>query len=817
MKNLVTLALVLWSSALWAQHTLSGVVTDRATGEPLAGAHVVLSGPRTLGAVTDNEGRFAFHNLTATTWQLRVSYVGYLVHQDTLTVPGANHLHIALAADPYLQDEVVVLGTRAHEEAPFTFTEVKKEDLEDVNLGKDMPYLLQSLPSVVTYSDAGAGIGYTGMRIRGSDPTRINVTLNGIPYNDAESQGVFWVDLPDIASSVQSIQVQRGVGSSTNGAGAFGATVNMQTTGLNKEAYGYLDNAFGSFNTRKHTLAAGTGLLNNAFTIDARLSKIYSDGYIDRAFADLNSWFVSAGYTDAATMLRFNIFSGKEVTYQAWYGTPEARVRNDEAGMLAYIARNGLSPAEADNLLSSGRTYNYYTYDNQVDNYRQDHYQLLFSRQLGSLFTLNTALFYTHGEGYYEQYKADQNLSDYGFAGPIIGGVQIDTTDLIRRRWLNNDFYGFTFSALYNPGNWQFTLGGAWHTYDGDHYGEIIWAEIAGNARIRDRYYDNNGFKVDYNVYLKTTYHLNDKLAVYVDLQYRNIYYALKGLDSDRQWLQNKYNWPFFNPKAGINYRLNSATSLYASYSIANKEPSRSDLIDHTGLQEPVPETLHDIEIGYRKKSGNMRFNANFYYMLYKNQLVLTGELNDVGAPLRANVPDSYRTGIELDGAWQLTPVWGLAFNAAFSQNIINNFTEVIYDYGPNWDEYNAIEIEHGKTNIAFSPSLVAGASLRLTPVKGLEVSWEHRYVGDQYLDNTSNENRKLVAYYLSDLRAGYTFKALKLKEIKIKLAVYNLFNNLYEANGYTFGYRGGGSEVRENFYYPQAGINFMAGLSLAF
>ena len=816
MKSLILAVMVLTGHYVVAQHQFAGFVNDKSNSTALVGANVVLQGHQTLVAATDAAGHFVFDDLPAGEYLITVSYVGYQEFQQTIRVPELDFLKITLTETPYLQDEVIVMATRAGKDAPLAYSEIKKEELEEINMGKDMPYLLEGMPSVVTTSDAGAGVGYTGIRIRGSDPTRVNVTLNGIPYNDSESQGVYWVDLPDIASSVESIQVQRGVGTSTNGAGAFGASINIQTTGLNEKAYATLDNAFGSFNTRKHTIAAGTGLINNAFTVDARLSKIYSDGYLDRAYADLNSYYLSLGYYGKTSLLKFNIFSGKEVTYQAWYGTPEARVRNDVQGMQDYIARNGLTPAEADNLLNSGRTYNYYTYDNQVDNYRQTHYQLLYSQDITDKFMLNTALHYTHGEGYYEQYKADQNLSDYGFSGPVIGGIQVDTTDLIRRRWLNNDFYGLTFSGHYQPtSRLELTLGGAWNAYDGDHYGEIIWAEIAGNANIRDRYYDNNGYKTDFNLYLKGSYDITEPLSAFADIQYRAINYTLSGIDNDRLPVDGDYNYQFINPKAGLNYRLTPGTNLYLSYSVGNKEPVRTDFIDSPDGSLPVPETLHDIELGYKKTGTKLRLNLNFYYMYYQNQLVLTGELNDVGSPLRTNVASSYRTGLELEATYAIAPEWTVMGNATFSKNMINNFTEVIYDYGQNWDEYNVVRIDHGTTNISFSPEVIAGGTIRYQPTAGLAINWIHRYVGDQYLDNTSNNNRKIDGYYLSDLRVNYSFSALKMKSIGLNLAIYNLFNNLYEANGYTFGYRGGGAEVRENFYYPQAGINFMAGITL--
>lgn len=798
-----------------AQNKLSGTVKNTHAA-PLQGANIVLAGPSSLAGTSNFEGKFTFNKLKKGHYTIEVSFVGYKTYTTALEIPYVGELTVELEEDPYLADEVVVIATRAGDKAPLAFSEIDKVTLEETNMGKDMPYLLENTPSVVTTSDGGTGVGYTGIRIRGSDPTRVNVTLNGIPYNDSESQGVYWVDLPDFASSVESIQVQRGVGTSTNGAGAFGASINVQTNGLNKAAYATFDNSFGSFNTRKHTLNAGTGLLNDKFTVDARLSKIYTDGYLDRAYADLDSWYVSGGYYGKSSLLKFNIFSGHETTYQAWYGTPEARVRNDVQGMQDYISRNFLSQEDADNLLNSGRTYNYYTYDNEVDDYTQTHYQLLYSQDISESFLLNAALHYTKGGGYYEQYKAGEDLADYGITEPIIGTDTITTSDLIRRRWLDNDFYGLTFSGHYSPSqSTEIILGGAWNRYEGDHFGEVIWAEFAGDSQIRDRYYDNYAEKTDYNVYLKGSIDLSSSLSAFGDLQFRGIDYLLVGTDNDQQLLGDNFNWQFFNPKIGLSYFLDAGRNLYASFSVANKEPSRSDIIDNLTGTTPIQETLHDYELGYRQTKSPLQLNANLYYMDYVNQLVLTGQLNDVGSSLRANVPKSYRLGLELEVGYQVTDNFQLSGNLTISENKIKEYTEYIYDYGVNWDEYNEVAIVHKNTNIAYSPSVIAGGLLRFTPISGLNLVWSNKYVGDQYLDNTSNEQRKLDGYYLSDFRANYGFSALSMKRISLNFAVYNIFNKHYEANGYTWGYMGGGNEVRENFYYPQAGTNFMVGITL--
>lgn len=714
--------------------------------------------------------------------------------------------------------EVVISSTRATAKTPMTYNTVSAEEIEENNTGRDIPYLLEMTPSVVTTSDAGAGIGYTGIRIRGSDAARVNVTLNGIPYNDPESQGVFWVNLPDFASSVSSIQVQRGLGTSTNGAGAFGASINIETDGLNRGSYAQLNNSYGSFNSRKHTVKFGTGLIADKFAFDARLSQITSDGYVDRATSDLRSYFVSGGYYGKRSLVKFNIFSGHEKTYQSWYGVPESRINNDIDGMNAYVARNGLSRRDSINLLSSGRTYNQYTYDNEVDNYEQTHYQLISAFDLSADLTLNVALFLIHGEGYFEQYKYDRTLADYGLQDVVIGTETVTETDLIQRRWLNNNFYGTTFSLDYQPSHaLKLTLGGAWNEYDGDHFGRVIWAQFASNGPIRHTYYDNNSIKKDFNLFGKALYDLNEQISLFGDLQYRTIDYTMAGDDNDGLTLDQSHNYNFFNPKFGMRYQLTDQSSMYASVAIGSKEPIRNDFTDNVNGTVPKTEKLTDIEIGYNRTTANYSFSANLYWMDYKDQLVLTGELNDVGSSLRANVDKSFRRGLELQFGYQLSPELRVNANGTFSQNKIESYDETIYNYGLGWDEYNADVISYGETDIAFSPNIIAGGNLDYTPIEGLNLRWIHRYVGQQFLDNTATDSRKLDAYYVSDAIASYTLKGESFKKINLQLAVYNLFNKMYSANGYTWGYRGGGDEIRENFYYPQAGTNFMLGLNLTF
>ncbi len=815
MKKVIIIALMqLLAMHSSAQFILSGQLTDE-SAKPLAGAHVSLS---SVGAtVTDHDGKFVFNNVSDGKYSIKFSFVGYEEVNESIVISGNLVFDKTLTSVLILTDEVVVTSTRAFDNSAMTYTMVSGEELQKRNMGQDLPIMLDLQPAVVTTSDAGAGIGYTGIRIRGSDATRINVTINGIPLNDPESQGVFWVNLPDLSSSVDDIQIQRGVGTSTNGAGAFGATLNIKTTGYRGKPYAEISNSIGSFNSRKHTLSVGTGLVSDHFVVDARLSRIYSDGYIDRAYSDLSSYFTSAAYYGKATMVKFNIFAGKEKTYQAWWGVPESRIDNDVEAMNEYIINNGLDAEEANNLLTSGRTYNYYTYDNEIDNYQQNHYQFLFAQDISSSVTFNAAFYKVHGEGYFEQFRKDDDFADYGLDDVVVGADTITSTDLIRRRWLNNDFYGTNMSFDIHPNeNLIMIAGGAWSTYQGAHYGEIIWAEFASNSSIRYQYYNNLGDKDDLSVFVKGIYSL-DNLHLFGDLQVRSVGYQVFGIDNDRRPLNIDENLFFFNPKFGATVDVNTDAKIYASISVGNREPVRNDYIDAPTNEIPTHETLVDFESGYKKNGNNLSFEANVYYMAYKNQLVLTGELNDVGSGIRKNVDNSYRAGIELQLAARLGAKTQLNINGAFSSNKIEEFEEVIYDYGVNWDEFNIIRTTFANTDLSFSPSIVAGGSLSYFPSPNFEISFLSKYVGKQYLDNTSNPDRAIDAFFKNDIRMIYTFFPEFMNGINISLLVNNVFNSLYESNGYTYGYIGGGQEFRENLYYPQAGINFLASLVLKF
>lgn len=808
-KIFFLLSCLLLPLGLLAQHTLQGTITEEVSGNPLPGATVVLE--NTSRATTTNlEGHFELADLEEGTYTLRVSFVGYETYTRRLRLDSNMNLPIQLAeGTTYLADEVIVSATRATEKTPTTYSEVEREAIEKQNFGQDIPYLLNFTPSIVTTSDAGAGVGYTGLRIRGSDATRINVTVNGIPLNDAESHGVFWVNMPDFASSVESMQIQRGVGTSTNGAAAFGATVNIQTSTLNQAPYAETENSYGSFNTWRHTARVGTGLINDHFTFDARLSKISSDGYIDRSFSDLKSFYLSGGYYTENTLIKANIFSGKEHTYQAWYGTPEE-------------------------LLETDRTYNHYTYENETDNYQQDHYQLIAAHDLNPALTLNGALHYTRGRGYYEQFREDDPFTAYPSFGidSLVtenrvtaddGSIvtmrdTIFTTDLIRQRWLDNHFYGATWSADYQPGNrLQFVLGGGWNRYLGDHFGEVIWSQFAGNSRIRDRYYDNTAKKEDLNIYLKTFYQLTASLNLFVDVQGRFIDYSFEGIDNDLRPIEGAHNFNFFNPKAGATYVFDPQNRLYASFAKGSREPVRNDFIDAPQGRLPEAEILRNLEVGYERKGRRFQATANYYLMDYKNQLVLTGELNDVGSPIRTNVDRSYRTGVELQLAYHPHDWINLSANATFSRNKISRFTEAIPLYNENWVLEEVQYNEHPETDIAYSPSVIAGGIFSLSPFPWMEASLLSKYVGKQYLDNTQSESRRLDPYFTNDLRINTHFSPLFLKELTIGLLVNNLFNVAYESNGYTYGYGYAGDVAYYNYYYPQAGRNFLVNVGVAF
>lgn len=772
-----------------AQFSVAGKVNQQ-NGVALVGANIKVKGAN-FATSTNTNGSYQFAQLPAGKYTLVISYLGYFTQEHTLTLAKNTEVNIVLLPQSFVADEVVVSATRVSKNAAFTYKNLSKKDLEKANQGQDLPYLLNQTPAVVVSSDAGAGVGYTGIRIRGSDATRINVSLNGIPVNDAESQGSFFVNLPDLASSVDNIQIQRGVGSSANGAGAFGASINIQSTTRRDSAYAELNNTFGSYATLKNTVNLGTGLINNRFSFDGRLSQIKSDGYIDRASSDLKSFFVTGAYYGKQDILRFNVFSGKEKTYQAWNGIDE-------------------------NMLLTNRKHNDFTYDNQTDNYQQDHYQLFYTRNINKQLVANVALHYTYGRGYYEEFKENRTLADYKLPNLTIGGTTITKSDLVRQLWLDNDFYGTTYSLAYTPkDNLSLTLGGAYNNYDGRHFDEVIWAKYAnydGGTSMRHRYDDNDAFKSDFNIFTRANYQLND-VVLFADLQYRNIYYSYFGIDKQGNPAQQSARLAFFNPKFGVTYNLNTAANVYASVAVGNKEPNRRDFTDSNLSTRPKHEQLTDIEFGYRTQQDRLTVGLNGYAMLYKDQLINTGKLNEVGGFTRQNVPNSYRIGLELDGAVKLTESFTWLATAALSQSKIKAFTEYVYD---DTLVGNLLTFDYKNTNIAYSPQFIASSELAYR-YKNAGISLISKYVGKQHLDNTSAKDRMLSSFFINDIRLTYNTKALGIKNVGLNFLVNNIFNVKYVANGGSGAYLSEGYFGRYNYYYPQATRNFLLSLNLRF
>lgn len=806
MKYLWTLSMALLVTlAAQAQVTVSGTITD-AAGAPLAGASVVLKNTF-KGTQTDAQGAFRLTEVQPGDYTVVVSYVGYSTAQRPLIVSQvAPTIDIALQESSIVADEVVVQGTRARANTPITFTTLERNDIARVNVGQDMPQILEFTPSAVTTSDAGNGIGYTGIRIRGTDPTRINVTINGVPLNDAESQGVFWVNLPDFASSTESVQIQRGVGTSTNGGSAFGATVNLLTNKLNPEPYGELNTTVGSFGTAKNTLRLGSGLIGGKFTLDGRVSRIVSDGYIDRASSDLFSYYLSGAYYGNNQSLRFNVFHGQEVTYQAWYGVTQSQI--DDLGRT-------YNPAGTE---KPGTPY-----DRQVDDYQQTHYQLVYNRAFSRQLDFNATLHYTRGAGFYEEYKAGENLADYG-----ILDTSLVASDLVRRRWLDNDFYGVVYSLDYRSTNekWQATLGGGWNNYIGRHFGRVIDLIATPEADPSHEYYFNEATKNDFNLYLKNTYALSSRLNAFLDLQYRRIGYQFGGVDQDGSPLTQQVDFNFFNPKAGLTFELAPQSALFAYFGVANKEPNRDDFVDNPPSSQPRPERLYDVEMGYRKATEKLAFSANYYMMYYRDQLVLTGRINDVGEYIRTNIDRSYRTGIEVEGQWKINRHLEWAANATFSQNRVIAHREFVdaYDAAFNWIGQEAID--HENTDIAFSPSWIGGSVLRYYPLAHLDafaqqrqlfVAWQSKYVGRQYVDNANGQS--LDPYFLQDVNISYTHKLPRgiFKAVTISAWMRNAFDEDYISNAWTYRYNFDGALAQDVGLYPQAGRNYFLTVNLTF
>ena len=782
-----------------AQNNFVGRVTD-SSGDPIVGANILIE-ESNLITYTDEKGKF-YLNSNSTNIDIQVSHVGYLTKEIEFSNPN-QEINIVLDDGIILKDEIKVISTRAKDNSPFAFTNISKSFIEKNNSGKDIPFLINSTPSTYSTSDAGNGIGYTGVRIRGSDATRINVTINGIPYNDSESHGVFWVNVSDLASSANSIQVQRGVGSSTNGGGAFGGTVSIKTGKASEDFKLKYSSSAGSYKSFKNTLELNSGLIKNKINMNLRLSKINSDGYVDRATSDLKSYYASASYYSDKTSIDLINFSGKERTYQSWWGTPEGRINNDIDEMNNVIANNGYSDEQADNLLNSGRTFNYYTYDNQTDNYQQDHYQMHFNHDISNTANLHLALHYTYGRGYYEEFREDDNLSNY------YDFLENKSLDLVRRRWLSNHFYGLTYSFSKKFDKSEINIGGALNEYDADHFGEIIQPQLM----VSEPYYFSKSFKKDGNIFIKYNLNITESAELFTDLQLRGYSHKMKGNDNDKSIIDVNKNNIFFNPKIGLTKSLNDKVSLYGSVAIANREPIRSDYID--SKIEPKHESLVNIELGKSFNYNIGSFNTNLYLMEYNNQLITTGEVNDVGAYIRENVKKSRRVGVEFTSVLN-TKDFYVNSSLSLSRNLVYNFNETLYDYGADFSQYNIIENKYVITDLAFSPGVLLNNHFEWKANKFLSFILNSKYVGKQYLDNTSNEKRVLKDFLINDFKIQTNLTNNVFNNLFFKIEINNIFNVKYSSNGYTFGYYGGMDyEVRENYFYPQATRNIMFSVSI--
>lgn len=717
-------------------------------------------------------------------------------------------------------EDVSIIATRAGDKDPSTFQNISKQEIQKNNLGQDLPYMLDLTPSLVTTSDAGTGVGYTGMRIRGIDATRINVTVNGVPINGGDDQSVYWVDMPDIASSVENVQIQRGVGTSTNGSGAFGGSVNIRTDAFSAKPYGALSASIGSFGTRKVTAKASSGLIKNIFFIEGRGSYLVSDGYVDRASSNLWSYFVTAGIVKNKTLLRFVHFNGHEKTYQSWYG----------------LAQDSLATNRRYNVAGTDYGQNPSPWYNQIDNYGQQYYQLILNQGIAKRWNLNAVAFATVGGGYYEEYKVGASLDGYG-----ITNAPFTNADLIRHKWLKTLYAGGIFSLNYNnQKNLDATIGGMFANFGGQNFGNVIWVRDFTNFDPNARYYSSEFHKNDGNIYIKANYSPVKALSLFADLQYRYVSINGKGIDDSKTPFDINQSYHFFNPKAGLSIKTGKVGRVYASYALAHREPTRDDFIQNISVGAPKAEQLQDVEAGLDitndmvksdKVWVNFPIHLNGYYMHYTDQLVLTGKLNDVGNPIRVNVPLSYRAGVELLGEMNFykpqasAKFFGLRYSVSYNLSKIQNYTEYVPAYDANYSPIDSLAkiTSYKNADIAFSPKWVGFIEANAVVLKHLELGWSFKFISRQYLDNTQSEERSLKPYWYSNIRISYPYQISQRAQVRFTLLLNNIFNQLYESNGYTYRERYLNSDgsvtnpVSYNYYYPQAGFNLLGGIELRF
>lgn len=824
-KLLLLLAGILLTLQVAGQNLITGKVTDD-SGAPLPGAHIAILG-QGQGTVTNAEGNYQLKTPATGVITLQVSFVGYeRIRKKTNLSKKTTTVNFQMVSTSIWADAVIVQATRAGAGTPAAYQNLSGDELQKSQHAQDIPYLLSLTPSVVESSEAGIGTGYTSMRIRGTDPTRINVTVNGIPLNDSESQGVFWVNMPDFSSSVENVQIQRGVGTSTNGSGAFGATLNFKTESVNKNPYAEINSHAGSFNTFKNNVNVGSGLINEHWSFDARISKVKTDGYIDYTFSDHESMYLSGAYYDENTLIQANIIYGNQKTGISWWGVPTEMLDTDRT----------YNPAGQYTDMEGNNRY----YKDQTDNYKQTHYQLHMMQQITARWNASMAIHYTRGEGYYEQYKEEEDFTDYGLPNIEVGDTLVRignreivvpdsvlySSDMIRQKWLDNHFYGVTYATNYDLDNVQLTLGGAWNRYEGDHYGNIIWSEFTSLNENQYQWYLNTGTKTDFNIFGKINYQITSALSLFGDVQYRYIDYELDGTDDNMEALVQHHTYNFVNPKAGFMLKPSSSWEAYAMFAVANREPTRSDLKaavrDNDAL--PTHETLYDFEWGGNWHSKKAALGINFYAMLYKDQLVSTGEKSDVGYDIKTNVDKSYRLGVELMANWQPIKKLELGGNLTLSKNQIEDFVEYIDLYDANWNSKGQVKRSLGTTDISYSPDIVGSAQLTYRPINNLAFTWTSKYVGEQYFDNTSSDARKLDAYTVSNVDARYQIPVKFARDLEISFTVFNVLDNEYENNaygGHSLIETGKAGEAPEDatwsYHFPQAGIHFIGGLKIRF
>jgi iron complex outermembrane recepter protein len=791
-KNFINFMLMMaFHSLIQAQYqhaTLNGTVYDSETGIPLPGAHVRLDGTF-YASITNGEGKFHLKNIKKGVYTISISYVGYLTYEALVDTKSTHSLEIFLAYASITTEEVIIRAGRAEELTPGTHQTIKGEKLREISSGQDLPVLLDLTPSLVSTSDAGAGIGYTGLRIRGTDISRINVTINGVPLNDPESHGVFWVNMPDLAGSVDNIQIQRGVGTSSNGAAAFGASINIQTTKLMAEPLAEISSNAGSFNTFSNSIKFGTGLIEGRWAFDGRLSRITSDGYIDRAFSNLNSFFFNAGHYGDKNVFRFTMTGGKEKTYQAWGGVPK-------------------------DSLETNRTFNPYTYENETDNYTQKHFHLNFMRQHNLKLSLNATAFLIRGKGHFEQFKDNRKLTSYGLTPVIIGNDTLIRSDIIQQKHLDNIFYGINVAAHYDSRKQlKITTGGSANHYTNDHFGNIIWMQYANEVPKDFQWYYNNGTKTDISAYIRGSYIISGKFNIFGDILYRHIHYNMNGIHDDLRDLTQTHTYDFINPKGGVYFTFNNQHECYASVAVAGREPSRNNFRDADENTVVHPERLIDYEAGYHLKLKKLMISTTLFFMDYKDQLVLTGKINNVGDPVMVNVPESYRTGIEIITSLKISSQIELDANISVSRNRISDFTEWV----DNWDTGEQVSDYLGETDISFSPSVISGAELKFSPVRMLQLAITSKYVSKQYIDNTSSEDRMLNPWFVNHLRAEIKLPFGFVKNTRLRLNVLNIFDQKYESNAWVYRYYEGGQQYSIDGYFPQAGRHYMVSINLRF